>query len=224
VASTVESRHVVPGARAVPSEESFRTTSRIKLFGGPGPRPASVSARSSLVDGLPALYRSPHDIYGFTERFVASLETVLDPDVAILDALPSYFRADFAPDDVLELLGAWMGVELDETHTIDHRREVVRSAAELARRRGTRAGLELALRLTFPEVSLRVEDGGGVQWAATAEALPAVPRPQVVVYCEEALPSERLTAIARYIERAKPVHVAYKLRVPMAEPPAGEAP
>jgi phage tail-like protein len=195
----------------------------MRLFAGPGPRPASASARASLVDGLPALYRSPHDIYGFTARFVGALETVLDPVVAILDALPSYFRADFAPEDVLELLGAWMGVELDETHPVDHRREVVRSAADLARRRGTRAGLQVALRLTFPDVSLRVEDGGGVQWAASADALPAVPRPQVVVYCEEALPSERLAAIARYIERAKPVHVAYKLRVPTAEPPSGEA-
>ena len=103
-------------------------------------------------------------------RFVGALEELLDPIVAILDALPAHFDPNFAPPDVLSLLAAWLGVDLDETQNIKHQREMVRRSAELARRRGTVRGLDLALKLHFPEVPMRVEDNGGVIWHAQAGA------------------------------------------------------
>lgn len=201
---------------------AFRATARTPLFAGPGPRPASASARAYLRDGLPAMYQGD----GFGMRFVEALEEVLDPILAILDSLPAYIRADFAPHDLLELMTAWLGLDLDETQPREHRRELIRHATELGRRRGTRGGLELALRLAFPGVALRVEDGGGVVWA-TEPGYPPVSRPpQFVVYCDEALAEERLAEIARFIERSKPVHVSYKLRVRTAKkaPPAEDGP
>jgi phage tail-like protein len=190
----------------------FPSTARVRLFAGPGPRPATVSARAHLRDGMPVPYRADD----FAMRLIGALEEVLDPIVAILDALPGYIDADLAPHDLLELVSAWLGVELDETHVREHRREVIRRAPELGRRRGTRAGLELALRLAFPDVPLRVRDGGGVVWATDPRELPPAVPPALVVYCEEALPDERLAAIARFIDRMKPVHVAAKLRVRVA--------
>jgi phage tail-like protein len=187
----------------------FRSTARVRLFGPAVPGPATVSARAHLRDGMPSPYRADD----FAMRLIGALEEVLDPIVAILDALPSYIDADLAPHDVVELVSAWLGVELDETHRREHRREVIRCAPELGRRRGTRAGLELALRLAFPEVPLRVRDGGGVVWATDPGELPRAAPPALVVYCEERLPDERLAAIARFIDRMKPVHVAAKLRV-----------
>ena len=97
-------------------------------------------------------------------RFVGALEELLDPIVAVLDGLPHHFDPNFAPPDILELLAAWLGVDLDETQDIKHQREMVRRSAELGRRRGTVKGLELALKLHFPEVPMRVEDNGGVIW------------------------------------------------------------
>ena len=79
-------------------------------------------------------------------------------------ALPAHFDPNHAPPDVLGLLAAWLGVDLDETQDIRHQREMVRRSAELGRRRGTVKGLELALKLHFPEVPMRVEDNGGVIW------------------------------------------------------------
>ena len=106
-------------------------------------------------------------------RFIGALETLLDPIVAVLDALPAHFSADHAPRDVLDLLSAWLGVDLDESQTPAQRREMVRQAAELGRRRGTRAGLELALSLAFPKLPLRVEDLGGVRTAPPEEGIEA---------------------------------------------------
>ena len=95
---------------------------------------------------------------------------VLDPIVAVLDALPEHFDPDYAPRHILNLLSAWLGVDLDESQPITVQRDTIRRAAELGRRRGTKGGLELALSLAFPDVPLRVEDDGGVVYSTNSRA------------------------------------------------------
>src|SRR6478735_8683055 len=120
----------------------------------PIPTPQVASTRAYLRNGLPSLYQDGD----FGMRFVGSLEELLDPIVAILDSLHYNFDANHAPPDILSLLAAWLGVDLDETQKIADQREMVLRASELGRRRGTVKGLELALKLHFPEVPMRVED------------------------------------------------------------------
>jgi phage tail-like protein len=186
----------------------------------PGERqgpPPSASARGYLRTGLPEIYQDSD----FAMRFVGALETLLDPIVALLDALPAHFSADLAPADVLVLITGWLGIELREDQPTAERREVVRHAMELNRLRGTRAGLELGLGLAFPGVPFRVEDPGAVVWASSADALPTPAAPSFVVYCDVPLATERAAAAARLIEQLKPAHVGYRLRVkaPKKPPP-----
>ena len=141
-------------------------TMMLQFSAGPKETPQVASSRAYLRNGLPSLYQDGD----FGMRFVGALEELLDPIVAILDALPAHFDPNFAPPDVLSLLAAWLGVDLDETQNIKHQREMVRRSAELARRRGTVKGLELALKLHFPDVPMRVEDNGGVVWHAKPAA------------------------------------------------------
>ena len=136
-------------------------TMMVQLSQGSTETPPSASSRAYLRDGLPSLY-SEGD---FGMRFVGALESVLDPIVAVLDALPEHFDPDYAPRHILNLLSAWLGVTLDESQPIAVQRDTIRRAAELGRRRGTKGGLELALSLAFPGVPLRVEDEGGVVWS-----------------------------------------------------------
>ncbi|MEA2178227.1 MAG: hypothetical protein QOG77_1524, partial [Solirubrobacteraceae bacterium] len=133
-------------------------TLMVRLASGPKETPAVASSRAYLRGSLPAVYQEGD----FGMRFIGALETLLDPIVAVLDALPAHFSADHAPRDVLDLLSSWLGIDLDESQTPAQRRAMVRQAAELGRRRGTRAGLDLALSLAFPKLPLRVEDLGGV--------------------------------------------------------------
>jgi phage tail-like protein len=181
---------------------------------GSRPAPAVASARGILRQRLPGIYQDDD----FTMRFVGALEEVLDPIVGLLDALPDHFRADLAPADVLELVTGWLGIELNESQPTYERREVVRRAAELGRRRGTRRGLELALALGFPSLPFRVEEAGSVTWGTDPSELPDAPPPSFVVYCDQAIPEGRQAAVARLIEQVKPVHVAYKLRVKAPKP------
>jgi phage tail-like protein len=185
-------------------------TLMVRLASGPKTTPPVASGRAYLRGSLPAVYQEGD----FGMRFIGALETLLDPIVAVLDALPTHFDPDHAPHDILGLLAAWLGVDLDESQDVRHQREMVRRSAELGRRRGTVHGLELALELSFPGVPLRVEDQGGVRWTLDSEAAPAdSPPPSFVVYCDEAVPEDVQAGIARCIEHWKPVHTTYRLRV-----------
>jgi phage tail-like protein len=183
-------------------------TMMIQLAAGPKETPPVASSRAYLRAGLPAVYQESD----FGMRFIGGLEELLDPIVAVLDALPAHFDPDHAPRDVLGLLAGWLGVDLDESQDLRHQREMVRRSAELGRRRGTVSGLELALELTFPDVPLRIEDQGGVRWSLDQRPVEAPP-PSFVVYCDKAVGEDVQARIARCIEQHKPVGTAYRLRV-----------
>jgi phage tail-like protein len=194
-------------------------TVQIERAAGSDPPPTAASARRYLRDHLPEIY-SDGD---FGMRFVAALEELLDPLVAILDNLPDHFDPIFAPRDVLDLLADWLGLEHDEARSVEERRRIVLMAPELMRRRGTRAGLALELELAFPGVPFRIQDGGSVTWSLDASEPDGEPgdAPSFVVYCDRALPDAQLKAVARLIERCKPAHVKYRLRVRTSGPRDG---
>jgi phage tail-like protein len=184
-------------------------TLMIQYSGGKRETPEVVSGRAYMRTALPGIYTEED----FGMRFVGALEQVLDPIVAILDGLSAHFDPDLAPRDVLDLLSSWLGVDFDESQSLAARREKVRQAAELGRRRGTAAGLQLALRLSFPGLPLRVEDPGAVVWSTDINSRVEARPTQFVVYCDKPIPPELQAAVARCIEQAKPVHTTYRLRV-----------
>jgi len=183
-------------------------TMMVRLSAGPKTTPPVASSRAYLRSGLPAVYQESD----FGMRFIGALEELLDPIVAVLDALPAHFDPDHAPRDILSLLAAWLGVDLDESQEIRHQREMVRRAADLGRKRGTVTGLELALSLAFPNVPLRIEDQGGVRWSLDQHPIDAPP-PSFIVYCDKPVQEEVQAGIARCIEQHKPVGTSYRLRV-----------
>jgi phage tail-like protein len=188
-----------------------------------GQSPEVASQREYLRRALPAIYQDND----FGVRFVGALEPLLDPVVALLDSLPAHVDPELAPEDFLALLANWLGLEVDEAWPIERKREFVRRGDELARRHGTRAGLELTLKIAFPEHPLRVEDAGTVTWAGK-EAKKADQASKggsagagFVVYCDAPLDEHELGAVSRLIEQVKPVNVTYKLRVKAAKSTGG---
>jgi phage tail-like protein len=183
-----------------------------------GHSPGVASERAYLRKGLPAIYQENE----LGVRFVGALEPLLDPIVALLDSLPAHIDADLAPEDMLSLLARWLGLEVDEAWPIERKRELVRRADELARGHGTRAGLELTLKIAFPDHPLRVEDGGGIGWAGHEVKTPkGAAGAGFVVYCDAPLDEHELGAVSRLIEQVKPVNVTYKLRVKAARSSGG---
>jgi phage tail-like protein len=207
--ATVEETRDASGSRlSTIGKRDFRTT-RLRRRFADDLTPAVASSRAYLRAQLPDVYQDG----GFGMRFLEALETVLDPIVATLDALPAYFDPDLAPRDLLDLMAAWLGLTVDESWRDDRVREVLRLAATLGQTRGTRDGLALVLRLAFPDLPLRIDDKGAVTWQADPDA-PAEPAADAfVVYCDKPVDKATQDEIAHVIEQAKPVHVGYKLRV-----------
>ena len=198
---------------------TFATTRRSRPMMAAVEAPPSASARAYLRRGMPSIYQDGD----FGMRFLAGLERLLDPVVTMLDSEAALFTPELAPTDMLQLLAAWLGVETDASWSIERRRSAIRNAAELARRRGTRGGIELALQSQFPDLPLRVEDGGSVTWtraagppADTTTATAAT----FVVYCDDAVSEDVLQAVIAVIERVRPVHATYRLRVRQPRKPA----
>jgi phage tail-like protein len=184
--------------------------------------PPVVSARGYLRRSMPGIYQDGD----FGLRFLGALEETLDPIVGTLDVLHRYFHSSLAPRDVLELLAAWLGLTIDESWPDERLREAIGAEGELSRRRGTKPGIELALRIAFPDLPLRVEDAGGVSWSTSPKETTRAAKPSFVVYCDTPIHETKQLAIARVIDQTKPVHVTYRLRVkapPPKKPPAAAA-
>lgn len=115
-----------------------------------GQRGAKV--QSSYLEGLPALYRDDE----FMGQFLLIFESVLKPIENTVDNLALYFDPRLAPESLLLWLASWLDLALDSPIPILRRRELVRSAAELYRWRGTKQGLSEYLRICtgiVPEIS-----------------------------------------------------------------------
>jgi phage tail-like protein len=163
-----------------------------------------------IGDLLPGIY-SDDD---FTQRFTAAFDAVLAPVFLVLDGFPAYLDPDLAPEDFLDWLADWVALELDEGWTLSQRRQLIRHAVELHRRRGTRRGLAAHVRLlTGGEVELT--DSGGCSTSDTANGpLPGSSPPQILVRVRVADPAavDRRRLRTAVIE-AVPAHIRVSIEV-----------
>jgi phage tail-like protein len=147
-------------------------------------------------------------------RFVQAFDDGVAPVLATLDGLEAYVDPRLAPEDFLEWLAGWVGVEVDGTWSAERLRAIVAQAAEIHRRRGTVAGVVEAVRLVV-DADVEVEETGGVQWSASpGPALPGEAEPRLVVRvrCDrpDDVDSRRLDAV---VASVKPAHVPHHVEV-----------
>ena len=76
---------------------------------------------SSYLQYLPAPYQG--DL--FLGRFLMIFESILSPLEGILDTLPYYFDPQTTPEELIPWLASWVSLELDESWTIERRRELI---------------------------------------------------------------------------------------------------
>jgi len=166
--------------------------------------PAPVAQR------MPAVYQEDD----FLQRFVRAFDDALAPIFLSLDGLASYVDPALAPPDFLDWLAEWVGIEVDDTWSVERRREIVAGAAAIHRVRGTPAGIVDAVRLVVGG-RVEVEENGASSWSAQpGAALPGSPEPmlRVVVHVRDPGAVDR-TRLERVVTTVKPAHVAHTIDV-----------
>lgn len=154
---------------------------------------------------LPEIYRTDE----FTRNFLRIFESMLAPVEGMLDNLPDYFRASYAPEAMLATLCAWLGAATSPEMDVAQTRELLRRAIWLHQSRGTTAALAEHLRICIG-VEVDIVDPGGI---GVTDLSPFV---TVTVPREETPELRRLAKSV--IEAHLPVHLTYKLSFRMPEP------
>ncbi|PPK67658.1 phage tail protein [Actinokineospora auranticolor] len=171
---------------------------------------AGLPSAVPMLELLPAIYQEDP----FTERFMAGFDDVLAPVLSTVDCVADYLDPLLAPEDFLEWLSGWVGIELDEGWPLDRRRAVVGTAVEMYRMRGTVSGLRANLEVLTGGV-VEIVDSGGVAHSLDPDAeLPgdAHPRLAVRVRVQDPLsaPEDLVDAV---VAAAKPAHVVHRVEV-----------
>lgn len=125
-------------------------------FTGDGRRTPRISAlrvyypRFSYLDNyLPSIYREDEASAFFLDRFLANFEGVYTTIEERIAGAQMLFDARTAPGEALDWLANWFGVALDPAWSDDKRRLFISRAVEFFQYRGTRRGLQIALRLAL---------------------------------------------------------------------------
>jgi phage tail-like protein len=169
---------------------------------------------------LPALYQGDDTADGewradanFAQRLTAALDEMLAPALWCLDGVEAYLDPLLTPEDFLEWLAGWVGLELDENVPLERRRALVARAVALYRRRGTASALaeEIAV---LTGVEPEIVESGAVAWSTEPGAeLPGSAEPQVVVRMPADVAELDVRRLEAIVAAATPAHVITKLEV-----------
>jgi phage tail-like protein len=171
---------------------------------------ADLQTPHPLGSHLPGIYQED-DLF---LRFVSAFDVALAPILSTLDNLAAYLDPQLAPDDFVDWLAGWVGFALDERWSLARRREFVRHAVRLYRRRGTVSGLKHQVAI-FSGGEVEVIESGGAAWSRTpGGSWPGSAEPGLLVRVHVVPPHDididRLDAL---VAAAKPAHLPHRVEV-----------
>jgi phage tail-like protein len=148
---------------------------RLRLIGAGQSTPTVHQVRLDLpratgLDRLPAVYADDPAAADFTERFVSVFDAELEELDEVLARRPGLLDADGLPDDALAWLAGLVGTGFEAEMDVERRREWLRAAPELFRRRGTLVGLMDTLRVALGVTATVEELGTARPWGAVGSA------------------------------------------------------
>ena len=176
----------------------------------------TTERKSSYLQYLPAIYRED----ALMGQFLLIFESIMTPIENTVDNISLYLDPEIAPGSFLNWLASWLDVSLDPGCPEDRCRELVASAAELYRWRGTKWGLSEYIRIytgiepeiheyepgmtldTDTKLGSGTQLGSGVMWCHFTVILP--------VDKDNKINDTRVRSI---IEAQKPAHTTYSLRL-----------
>jgi phage tail-like protein len=126
--------------------------------------------RATSADLLPIVYREEPDSADFTERFVGLFDATLNELDATVTRAPALLDVAGVPDELLPWVGRILGMTVDPGLTPHRRRQLLKAAPGLFRRRGTRSALIEAIQLATGLDAVVEEPGLARAWGAVGGA------------------------------------------------------
>jgi len=173
---------------------------------------------SSYLEYLPSLYKSDD----FTGRYLCIFEDILKPIEGIIDNLSFYFDPGTAPSSFLPWLTSWVGIMLDERWPEEKQHELIQSAAELYRWRGTKKGLSEYIKIytgVLPQIiehtyTPGMQLGSGIQLGDTQLGEgKGQPYCFTVILNIPKASTIDIDIVRAIIEMEKPAHTTYILQI-----------
>jgi len=190
-----------------------------KVRGGDTARLAAASGRRAVPRlpsprpfdrELPSLLQDDEFCVGLT----SALDEVIAPVFATLDCWDSYLDPHLAPDDFVDWVASWVGVDIDETWPLDRRRQLVEDVVALYRIRGTVAGLAAHLHL-YTAATPEILENGGCRWSQEADS-PLPGTADAVMAVRLRVPDPALinrSTVDRIVAASRPAHLAYTVEI-----------
>jgi phage tail-like protein len=163
-----------------------------------------------LVDTLPGVLRED----AFAQSLCGGFDEVLAPVLLSLDSFTAYLDLATAPADLLPWLAQWVGMAADHGQDPDLLRQQLRASREQHASRGTRRGVELAVRAAYG-LAVTVEENGAAAWSTEpGGSLPGDPEPSLRVTVHAARPEQvDPDALDAFVASVKPAHVPHESSV-----------
>lgn len=158
------------------------------------PPPGLAKESDRYLQYLPGIYQNE-----FMGKFLGMLEAILAPIEWNVDNFDLFLDPKTAPPEFLPWLESWFSIPFDSTWTDEQKRDVVREAAMLYSRRGTRWALTRALEI-YTGVKPEIDDQDPTLDDFTFSV--NIPLKEAVVKRE---------LVENLINSYKPSHTVYKL-------------
>lgn len=137
---------------------------RIVLIGSEQESPAVRSLRVdyprlSYLRYLPSIYQEDERSRDFLERFLSLFETFFGAIETRVDHIARYFDPDASPvsGDFLRWLSTWLAISVDNNWDDAKLRSLVKRAAEIYKKRGTRSAIEEMIEIFTGQQPIIVE-------------------------------------------------------------------
>lgn len=124
--------------------------------------------RVTSLEHLPAVYREDPNAEDFTERFLSLFDASIADMDRVIERYPALLDPSGVPEQLLPWLGGFFDIGFEPTWNADKRRNILKNAPELYRRRGTIKGLRLAISLAFGVTPAIEELSSTGTWGAIA--------------------------------------------------------
>jgi len=97
----------------------------------------------------------------FLARYLRIFQTIAETELHQIDTISHMFDPNVAPDNMVRMLGAWIGIDwIDSSLPDDLQRRIVLEYSDLVQWRGTARGVRQLLELISLEPAVVVDSGG----------------------------------------------------------------